>query len=107
MLPRSDIEAIDRSTVLYILYSTISVQQTNVLPENQKVDMAYTTSECLSSYGCTIIVLYCIYNIVAGVRSEGLVLPSRNLSATPQLQPKPQVARINMNPLYMKFLTIT
>ena len=53
MPPRSDIEAIDQPTVLYILYSTISAQQTNLLPENashqrrhfsdkrSKVDMAY------------------------------------------------------------------
>ena len=34
MPPRSDIEAIDQPTVLYILYSMISVQQTNLLPEN-------------------------------------------------------------------------
>ena len=34
MLPRSDIEAIDQPTVLYILYSTLSVQQTKRLREN-------------------------------------------------------------------------
>ena len=34
MPPRSDIEARDRLTVLYILYSTISVQQAKLLPEN-------------------------------------------------------------------------
>ena len=34
MPPRLDTEAIDRPTVLYILYSMISVQQTNLLPEN-------------------------------------------------------------------------
>ena len=34
MPPRSDIEAIYQPTVLYILYSTISVQQMNLLPEN-------------------------------------------------------------------------
>ena len=47
--PRLDIEAIDRPTVLYILYSTMSAQQMNLLPENAfqndaifpKVDMAY------------------------------------------------------------------
>ena len=46
---RSDIEAIDQPTVLYILYSTISVQQMNLLPENSsqidaifpKVDIEY------------------------------------------------------------------
>ena len=27
-------EAIDRPTILYILYSTVSVQQTNLLPDN-------------------------------------------------------------------------
>ena len=34
MPPRSDIEAIDRPTVLSILYSMVSVQQTNLLHEN-------------------------------------------------------------------------
>ena len=34
MLPRLDIEAVDQPTVLYILYSTVSAQQTNLLPEN-------------------------------------------------------------------------
>ena len=49
MLTRSDVEAIDRPTVLYILYSTMSAQQMNLLPENAsktmpfspKVNMAY------------------------------------------------------------------
>ena len=74
MPPRSDIEAIDRPTVLYILYSTISAQQTTLLPENASqndaifpnFDMAYvcqTTSQCLSSYGCAIIVLYVIWQV--------------------------------------------
>ena len=31
---RSYIEAMDRPTVLYILYSTVSAQQTDLLPEN-------------------------------------------------------------------------
>ena len=62
--------------ILYILYRMISVQQTNCLPKNasqndaifpikkrSKVDIAYTyqtTSQCLSSYGCAIIVLYTV-----------------------------------------------
>ena len=33
MPPRSDIEAIDRPTMLCILYSTISAQQINLLPK--------------------------------------------------------------------------
>ena len=70
MLPRSDIEAIDRPTVLYILYSTISAQQTNLLPENaSQHDTIFpksghgiyqTALQWLSSYGCAIIVLYFI-----------------------------------------------
>ena len=65
---RSGIEAIDRPTVLYILYSTISAQQTNLLPENASQNDAIfpksrygiyqTTSQWLRSYGCAIIVLY-------------------------------------------------
>ena len=68
MPPRSDIEAIERPTVLSILYSMISVQQTNLLPENasqndaifpkSRYGICQTTSQCLSSYGCAIIVLY-------------------------------------------------
>ena len=63
-------EAIDRPTVLYIyiLYSTISAQQTSFLPENtsqndtifpkSRYGIYQTISQCLSSYGCAIIVLY-------------------------------------------------
>ena len=68
MPARSVIEDIDQPTVLYILYSTISAQQMNLLPENASQNDAIfpksrygiyqTTSQCLSSYGCTIIILY-------------------------------------------------
>ena len=34
MPPRSDIEAIDQPTMLYILYSMVSVQQTSPLSKN-------------------------------------------------------------------------
>ena len=73
MPPRSYIEAMDRPTVLYILYTMVSAQQTNLLPKNasrndaifaQKVYRIYaTTSQYLSSYGCaiTMVYLYCIY----------------------------------------------
>ena len=33
MPPRSYIEAMDRPTVLYILYTMVSAQQTNLLPK--------------------------------------------------------------------------
>ena len=72
MPPRSYIEAIDRPTVLYILYSTIGAQQTNLLPENTSENDAIfpksrygiyqTTSQCLISYGCAIIVLYIVHS---------------------------------------------
>ena len=68
MPPRSYIEAMDWPTVLYILYTMVSAQQTNLLPKNaarndtiyaQKVYRTYaTTSQYLSSYGCTIIMVY-------------------------------------------------
>ena len=63
MLLRSDIEAIDRPTVLSILYSTISAQQTKLLSENASKNntIFQTTSQWLSSYGCAIIVLYTVY----------------------------------------------
>ena len=64
MPPRSYIEAMDRPTVLYILYTMVSAQQTNLLPKNasrndaifaQKVYRIYaTTLQYLSSYGCAI-----------------------------------------------------
>ncbi len=68
MPPRSYIEAMDRPTVLYIIYTMVSAQQTNLLPENasqndaifaQEVYRIYaTTSQYLSSYGCTITMVY-------------------------------------------------
>ena len=68
MPPRSYIEAMDRPTVLYILYTMVNAQQTNLLPKNnlrndaiyaQKVYRIYaTTSQYLSSYGCAIIIVY-------------------------------------------------
>ena len=71
MPPRSYIEAMDRPTVLYILYTMVSAQQMNLLPKNasrndaifaQKVYQIYaTTSQYLSSYGCTITMVYILY----------------------------------------------
>ena len=68
MPPRSCIEAMDLPTVLYILYTMVSAQQTNLLPKNasgndaifaQKVYRIYaTTSLYLNSYGCTISMVY-------------------------------------------------
>ena len=68
MLLRSYIEAMDRPTVLYILYTMVSAQQTNLLPKNasrndaifaRKVYRIYaTTPQYLSSYGCTITMVY-------------------------------------------------
>ena len=70
MPPRLYIEAMDLPTVLYILYTIVSAQQTNLLPKNasqndaifaQKVYRIYaTTSQYLSSYGCEI-TMVCIY----------------------------------------------
>ena len=75
MPSRSDIEAIDQPTVLSILYSTISVQQTNLLSENasqndtifpkSRYHIYQTASQCFSSYGCTVIVLYALYNLLS------------------------------------------
>ena len=66
MLPRSDIEAIDRPTVLSMLCSMISAQQTFCLKTLPKMTTLFpsrygiyqTTLQWLSSYGCTIIILY-------------------------------------------------
>ena len=57
------IPALDQPTVLYTLYSTVSSQQ-KTLPKTtpflpRRIYCIYrTTSQCLSSYGCTITVLY-------------------------------------------------
>ena len=61
-------EAMDRPAVLYILYTMVSAQQTNLLLKNalqndaifaQKVYRIYaTTSQYLSSYGCAITMVY-------------------------------------------------
>ena len=53
------IEAIDQPTVLYILYSTVSVQPTNLLP----VYITYRIigqqpRNCVPIYSCAITVLY-------------------------------------------------
>ena len=68
MPSRSYIEAMDRPTVLYKLYTMVNGQQTNLLPTNasrndaifaQKVYRIYaTTSQYLSSYGCAITKVY-------------------------------------------------
>ena len=60
---QSKIPALDQPTVLYIFYSTVSAQQ-KTLPKTtpflpRRIYCIYrTTSQCLSSYGCTITVLY-------------------------------------------------
>ena len=62
----------DRPIVIYILYSAVSVQQTNLLPENASKNDAifagcvyrryWTTSQYFSSYGCAItILLLCVH----------------------------------------------
>ena len=73
MPPRWCIEGMDQPTVLYILYTMVSAQQTNLLPENasrndaiftQKVYRIYaTTSQYLSSYGCAITMVYIYVNL--------------------------------------------
>ena len=75
MPPRSYIEAMDRPTVLYIIYTMVSAQQTNLLPKNasrndaifaQKVYRIYaTTSQYLSSYRCAITMVYLSIYIIS------------------------------------------
>ena len=76
MPPRSYTEAMDRPTVLYILYTMMSAQQTNLLPKTasrndpifaQKVYRIYATiSQYLSSYGCAITMVYIYIYIYIG-----------------------------------------
>ena len=64
-------EAIDRPTVLYILYSTMSAQHMNLLPENTYYNDSIlpkslyhiyrTTLQCLSCHVCTITVILIIF----------------------------------------------
>ena len=82
MPPRSYIETMDRPTVLYILYTMVSAQQTNLLPKNasqndaifaQKVYRIYvTTSQYLSSYGCAITTVYIYNNIYLSQKGPSL-----------------------------------
>ena len=68
MPSRSYMEGMDWPTVLYILYTMMSAQQTNLLPKHasrkdaifaQKGHWIYaTTSQYLSSYGCKINMVY-------------------------------------------------
>ena len=60
MLPRSDIEAIVRPTSLYIIYSTVSVQHTNLLPENasQKVPFSQKSVSYISDHLAMLMVLW-------------------------------------------------
>ena len=52
MLPRSDIEAMDRPTVLYVIYRMVSAQQTNLLRETAEYfqNDAIFHSEVYSTY---------------------------------------------------------
>ena len=76
--PRSYIETTDRPTVLYAPYSTVSVQQTNLLPENaSQNDTIFLW--CISSYGCAITVLY----MVCMFAYQPLPLPFRGKQVTP------------------------
>ena len=52
MPPRLDVEAVDRPTVIYILYSMMSAQQTNLLHENasQKCDFSQKSISHISDY---------------------------------------------------------
>ena len=50
MPPRSYIEAIDRPTVIYILYTMVSAQQTNLLPKNASRNDAIFTQKVYRIY---------------------------------------------------------
>ena len=76
MLLRLDIEAMDRPTILYIIYRMVGVQQTNlfacdsrIFPKRRHFSLGgllhttvyRTSSQYVISYGCAITVLYIIY----------------------------------------------
>ena len=87
------VEAMDRPTVLYILYTMVSAQQTNLLPKNasrndaifaQKVYQIYaTTSQYLSSYGCAITMVYIYIYIYIRVCNNIKVTPEANKCVSP------------------------
>ena len=52
MPPRSYIEAMDRSTVLYILYTIVSAQQTNLLPKSASRNDAIFAQKVCQIYIC-------------------------------------------------------
>ena len=58
MLPRSYIEAMDRPTVLYMLYTMVSAQQTNLLPENASQNDAIFAQKVYQIYATTCIYIY-------------------------------------------------
>ena len=88
MPPRSYIEAMDRPTILYILYTMVSAQQTNLLPKNasqndaifaQKIYRIYVTTSqylvpmvaqspwyiyiyiCMLAHNFTVAIQYCSF----------------------------------------------
>ena len=50
MPPKSYIEAMDRPTVLYIIYTMVSAQQTNLLPNNASQNDAIFTQKVYRIY---------------------------------------------------------
>ncbi len=58
MPPRSYIEGMDWPTVLYILYTMVSAQQTNLLPENASQNDAIFTQKVYQIYATTCIYIY-------------------------------------------------
>ena len=52
MPPRSYIEAMDRPTVLYILHTMVSAQQTNLLPKNALRNDAIFAQKVYRIYVC-------------------------------------------------------
>ena len=89
----------DQPTVLFFVYTMVSAQQTNQLPENASLNGAIfaqslyliyqTTSKWLSSYGCTIIVYthnlvtfyVCTVDTVT-LHNNIVVLSHNNMAAT-------------------------
>ena len=106
MPPRSYIEAMDLPIVLYILYTMVSAQQTNLLPKNasqkdaifaQKVYRIYvTTSQYLSSNGCAITMVY-IYTVWPEILAGNLFWRIGGFESNPPIFHPPKTSQCDVS----------
>lgn len=87
-MPKLEIEAMDQPTGLYIIYSMVVAQQTNVSASDSlsflkchqfllggPSDIYGTSSQCFISYGCAIIRLYVNLHVCSILDNTHQLLP--------------------------------